>query len=134
MEPTIVGIDQCKKILTLVYLLDDDRILLGLKKRGFGVGKVWSGYLLFCERINADMNRLNCTLSTYCCFVVVEWLWWKSTCQRRRNNSRRCYQRSQRRVWISCRKTRSTVYGYYRFWIHWKSRTFGSSCFWGQKI
>ena len=50
MEPTIVGIDQCKKILTLVYLLDGDRILLGLKKRGFGVGKVWSVYSLFSER------------------------------------------------------------------------------------
>ena len=29
-----------KKILTLVYLLQNKRILLGLKKRGFGEGKV----------------------------------------------------------------------------------------------
>ena len=29
-----------KKVLTLVYLLDNDNILLGLKKRGFGEGKV----------------------------------------------------------------------------------------------
>ena len=29
-----------KKVLTLVYLLDKEKILLGLKKRGFGEGKV----------------------------------------------------------------------------------------------
>ena len=29
-----------KKVLTLVYLLDNDNILLGLKKLGFGEGKV----------------------------------------------------------------------------------------------
>lgn len=33
-----------KKVLTLVYLLDGEKILLGLKKRGFGEGKV--GYIL----------------------------------------------------------------------------------------
>ena len=29
-----------RKVLTLVYLLEDENILLGLKKRGFGEGKV----------------------------------------------------------------------------------------------
>ena len=29
-----------KKVLTLVYLLDKENVLLGLKKRGFGEGKV----------------------------------------------------------------------------------------------
>ena len=29
-----------RKVLTLVYLLKDENILLGLKKRGFGEGKV----------------------------------------------------------------------------------------------
>ncbi len=32
-----------KKVLTLVYILKDDQILLGMKKRGFGVGK-WNGF------------------------------------------------------------------------------------------
>ena len=50
-----------KKVLTLVYLLDGENILLGMKKRGFGVGKVsW-------------MN--NCSLGTvlytlYCCSQI----------------------------------------------------------------
>ena len=34
-----------KKVLTLVYLLDGEQILLGLKKRGFGEGKV--SYILW---------------------------------------------------------------------------------------
>ena len=29
-----------RKVLTLVYLLKDENVLLGLKKRGFGKGKV----------------------------------------------------------------------------------------------
>ena len=32
-----------KKILTLVYILKDNQILLGMKKRGFGKGK-WNGF------------------------------------------------------------------------------------------
>ena len=32
-----------KKVLTLVYIRDDEKILLGLKKRGFGTGK-WNGF------------------------------------------------------------------------------------------
>ena len=32
-----------KKVLTLVYIRDDENILLGLKKRGFGTGK-WNGF------------------------------------------------------------------------------------------
>ena len=32
-----------KKVLTLVYIRDDENILLGLKKRGFGEGK-WNGF------------------------------------------------------------------------------------------
>lgn len=32
-----------KKILTLVFILQDDKILLGLKKRGFGAGR-WNGF------------------------------------------------------------------------------------------
>ncbi len=32
-----------KKVLTLVYILKGDEILLGLKKRGFGTGK-WNGF------------------------------------------------------------------------------------------
>ena len=35
---------QNKKVLTLVYIRDDDdNVLLGLKKRGFGEGK-WNGF------------------------------------------------------------------------------------------
>ena len=37
------GMNQNKKVCTLVYLLDNDRILLGLKKRGIGEGK-WNGF------------------------------------------------------------------------------------------
>ena len=32
-----------KKVLTLVYIRDEENILLGLKKRGFGTGK-WNGF------------------------------------------------------------------------------------------
>ena len=32
-----------KKVLTLVYIRDEENILLGLKKRGFGQGK-WNGF------------------------------------------------------------------------------------------
>ena len=32
-----------KKILTLVFLREDCRVLLGMKKRGFGAGK-WNGF------------------------------------------------------------------------------------------
>ncbi len=32
-----------KKLYTLVFLVDDDRVLLGMKKRGFGAGK-WNGF------------------------------------------------------------------------------------------
>ena len=32
-----------KKILTLVFLREDGRVLLGMKKRGFGAGK-WNGF------------------------------------------------------------------------------------------
>ena len=32
-----------KKVLTLVYIRDEENILLGMKKRGFGVGK-WNGF------------------------------------------------------------------------------------------
>ena len=28
------------KVLTLVYVLEDEKVLLGMKKRGFGEGKV----------------------------------------------------------------------------------------------
>ena len=35
--------NQNKKVCTLVYLVDNDRILLGLKKRGIGEGK-WNGF------------------------------------------------------------------------------------------
>ena len=38
-----VGMNQTKKVCTLVYLLDNDSILLGLKKRGIGEGK-WNGF------------------------------------------------------------------------------------------
>ena len=31
------------KLLTLAFLVQDDRILLGLKKRGFGAGN-WNGF------------------------------------------------------------------------------------------
>lgn len=34
---------QTKKILTLCVIHDDERVLLGLKKRGFGEGK-WNGF------------------------------------------------------------------------------------------
>ena len=32
-----------KKVLTLVLLREGDRVLLGMKKRGFGAGK-WNGF------------------------------------------------------------------------------------------
>ena len=32
-----------KKVLTLVHIRDEENILLGMKKRGFGVGK-WNGF------------------------------------------------------------------------------------------
>ena len=32
-----------RKVLTLVLLREDNRVLLGMKKRGFGVGK-WNGF------------------------------------------------------------------------------------------
>ena len=32
-----------RKVLTLVFLRDATRVLLGMKKRGFGVGK-WNGF------------------------------------------------------------------------------------------
>ena len=34
---------QNKKVLTLVYIRDDEKVLLGMKKRGFGQGK-WNGF------------------------------------------------------------------------------------------
>ena len=34
---------QPNKLLTLLFVLEGDRVLLGLKKRGFGVGK-WNGF------------------------------------------------------------------------------------------
>ena len=40
MEKLEKGSVQLKKVLTLVYLLNNDKVLLGLKKRGFGEGKV----------------------------------------------------------------------------------------------
>ena len=35
--------DRKRKILTLVFLREGTRVLLGMKKRGFGVGK-WNGF------------------------------------------------------------------------------------------
>lgn len=32
-----------QKVLTLCVLVNDDRVLLGMKKRGFGVGR-WNGF------------------------------------------------------------------------------------------
>ena len=32
-----------RKILTLVLILQDEKILLGMKKRGFGAGR-WNGF------------------------------------------------------------------------------------------
>jgi 8-oxo-dGTP diphosphatase/2-hydroxy-dATP diphosphatase len=32
-----------KKVLTLCLIVKDDRVLLGMKKRGFGMGK-WNGF------------------------------------------------------------------------------------------
>ena len=32
-----------RKVLTLVLLREENRVLLGMKKRGFGVGK-WNGF------------------------------------------------------------------------------------------
>ena len=32
-----------RKVLTLVLLREDNRVLLGMKKRGFGAGK-WNGF------------------------------------------------------------------------------------------
>ena len=48
-----------KKVLTLVYLLDKENILLGLKKRGFGEGKV----LDIKSRDEAGRNFLSYRLS-----------------------------------------------------------------------
>ena len=35
-----------KKVMTLVYIRNEDKVLLGMKKRGFGEGK-------FCSKCNA---------------------------------------------------------------------------------
>ena len=35
--------DRNRKLLTLVFLREGRRVLLGMKKRGFGVGK-WNGF------------------------------------------------------------------------------------------
>jgi 8-oxo-dGTP diphosphatase / 2-hydroxy-dATP diphosphatase len=32
-----------KKLMTLCYIINDDKVLLGMKKRGFGVGR-WNGF------------------------------------------------------------------------------------------
>jgi 8-oxo-dGTP pyrophosphatase MutT (NUDIX family) len=32
-----------RKVLTLAFIRDGDRLLLGMKKRGFGAGK-WNGF------------------------------------------------------------------------------------------
>jgi len=32
-----------KKVMTLVYIRNEDKVLLGMKKRGFGEGK-WNGF------------------------------------------------------------------------------------------
>ncbi|KAL0486239.1 oxidized purine nucleoside triphosphate hydrolase [Acrasis kona] len=40
---TLIPCDKKRKILTLVFIVEDKKILLGMKKRGFGVGK-WNGF------------------------------------------------------------------------------------------
>ena len=35
--------DRKRKLLTLVFLREGGKVLLGMKKRGFGVGK-WNGF------------------------------------------------------------------------------------------
>ena len=42
MSDVKTKVGMSRKVLTLVYLLEDENILLGLKKRGFGEGKVSS--------------------------------------------------------------------------------------------
>ena len=42
--------DRKYKLLTLVFLRDGSKVLLGMKKRGFGAGK-WNG---FGGKVNKD--------------------------------------------------------------------------------
>ena len=35
--------NKSKKVMTLVYIRNEDKVLLGMKKRGFGKGK-WNGF------------------------------------------------------------------------------------------
>ena len=46
-----------KKLFTLVLIRDSDRILLGLKKRGFGKGR-WNGFGGKVETILQAAHRL----------------------------------------------------------------------------
>jgi len=47
-----------KRVLTLVYIMKDDEILLGLKKRGFGQGN-WNG---FGGKVNVDETIVDCAI------------------------------------------------------------------------
>ena len=44
------------KLLTLVFVLKPGHVLLGMKKRGFGVGK-WNG---FGGKMHADESMVEC--------------------------------------------------------------------------
>ena len=49
MSDVKTKVGMSRKVLTLVYLLEDENILLGLKKRGFGEGKVSSHQGSICR-------------------------------------------------------------------------------------
>ena len=60
-EEAVVPAEQLlrpRKLLTLAFLVDGDRVLLGMKKRGFGVGR-WNG---FGGKAGAGERALECAL------------------------------------------------------------------------
>ena len=60
MSDVKAKVGMSRKVLTLVYLLEDENILLGLKKRGFGEGKV-SSHLSIKFQSKTHFETLNDT-------------------------------------------------------------------------
>ena len=80
MSDVNTKVGMSRKVLTLVYLLEDENILLGLKKRGFGEGKVSSHLSMkFQSKTHSMILNIFIFQILYCFkHYLVEWLWWKS--------------------------------------------------------
>ena len=62
------------KLLTLVMIMKNDKILLGMKKRGFGVNR-WNGFggkLQPGESILDAAKRLDCSCLRYFRFIKIQ--------------------------------------------------------------